>query len=65
MNTRMKNAIAASGLVSLAAALISTAALAQESARTPTGTPDLSGTWQAMTSAHYHVAPPPADAGPH
>jgi len=33
--------------------------------RTPSGKPDLSGIWQAMTSAHYDVEPHAASEGPH
>lgn len=65
MNTRMKKVFTASGLISLAAAMISTAAFAQEVARTPSGKPDLSGIWQAMTTAHYNVEPHAAAEGPH
>ena len=65
MNTRMKKVFAASGLISLAAAMISTAAFAQEAPRTQRGKPDLSGIWQAMTSAHYNVEPHAAAEGPH
>ena len=65
MKTRMKKVFTASGLISLAAAMISTAAFAQEVARTPSGKPDLSGIWQAMTTAHYNVEPHAAAEGPH
>ncbi len=65
MSTRIKKVFAASGLISLAVAMISTAALAQEAPRTPSGKPDLSGIWQAMTSAHYNVEPHAAAEGPH
>ncbi len=33
--------------------------------RTPSGKPDLSGIWQAMTSAHYDIEPHAASEGPH
>ena len=33
--------------------------------RTPSGKPDFSGVWQAITSAHYDVEPHAAAMGPH
>ncbi|MGI9250579.1 MAG: hypothetical protein ACR2PR_05225 [Pseudohongiellaceae bacterium] len=33
--------------------------------RTPSGKPDLSGIWQAMTNAHYDIEPHAASMGPH
>ena len=41
------------------------AAQSGEIPRTPSGKPDLSGIWQAMTSAHYDVEPHAASEGPH
>ena len=61
----MKKIFAASGLISLAAAMISTVAFAQDAPRAPSGKPDLSGIWQAMTSAHYNVEPHAAAEGTH
>ena len=33
--------------------------------RTPSGKPDFSGIWQAITSAHYDIEPHAARMGPH
>ena len=41
------------------------AAQSGEIPRTPSGKPDLSGIWQAMTSAHYDVEPHAASEGAH
>ena len=35
------------------------------SSRTPSGKPDFSGIWQAMTKAHYDIEPHAAAYGPH
>ncbi|MFT4862036.1 MAG: hypothetical protein ACI95C_001249, partial [Pseudohongiellaceae bacterium] len=47
--------------------LFSIQAIAQsgEISRTPSGKPDLSGIWQAMTTAHYNVEPHSASYGPY
>ena len=65
MKTGTKKAFAASGLLSLAAAMVSSVALAQDVPRTPSGKPDFSGIWQAMTTAHFNVEPHAAMEGPH
>ncbi|MFT5937548.1 MAG: hypothetical protein ACJAY7_001139, partial [Pseudohongiellaceae bacterium] len=51
--------IMATGFVSLQAV-----AQSGDIARTPSGKPDLSGIWQAMTTAHYNVEPHAASYGP-
>ncbi|MBL4572229.1 MAG: hypothetical protein JKY86_04040 [Gammaproteobacteria bacterium] len=67
----MKNLIqkqtAKLGLLTLVGLFSITQAVAQsgEIPRTPSGKPDLSGIWQAMTSAHYDVEPHAASEGPH
>ncbi|MBL4580603.1 MAG: hypothetical protein JKY29_02200 [Gammaproteobacteria bacterium] len=67
----MKNLIqkqaAKLGLLTLVGIFSITQAVAQsgEIPRTPSGKPDLSGIWQAMTSAHYDVEPHAASEGPH
>lgn len=55
------------GLLTLLGLFSVTQAVAQsgEIPRTPSGKPDLSGIWQAMTSAHYDVEPHAASEGPH
>ncbi len=67
MNTKIEKYLAVTCLVSILGLLGSTQAFAQsgEIARTPSGIPDLSGIWQAMTSAHYNVEPHAAYQGPH
>ena len=67
MKTLIKKQIAKLGLFILLGIFSITQAAAQsgEIPRTPCGKPDLSGIWQAMTSAHYDVEPHAASEGPH
>jgi len=67
MKTLIKKQIAKLGLFILLGIFSITQAAAQsgEIPRTPSGKPDLSGIWQAMTSAHYDVEPHAASEGPH
>ncbi|MEX0619220.1 MAG: hypothetical protein WDZ76_09085 [Pseudohongiellaceae bacterium] len=52
-------------LIAIAMTLIATSAQAQldEIPRTPSGKPDFSGIWQAITSAHWDIEPHAADYG--
>ena len=50
-------------VLSLFAANVS--AQVDEFPRTPSGKPDFSGIWQAMTKAHYDIEPHAAAYGPH
>lgn len=67
MKTLIQKQIAKLGLVTLVGLFSITQAAAQSGdiPRTPSGKPDLSGIWQAMTSAHYDVEPHAASEGPH
>ena len=67
MKTLIQKQIAKIGLFTLVGIFSITQAAAQsgEIPRTPSGKPDLSGIWQAMTSAHYDVEPHAASEGPH
>lgn len=67
MKTLIQKQIAKLGLFTLVGIFSITQAAAQsgEIPRTPSGKPDLSGIWQAMTSAHYDVEPHAASEGPH
>jgi hypothetical protein len=67
MKTLIKKQIAKLGLFILLGIFSITQVAAQsgEIPRTPSGKPDLSGIWQAMTSAHYDVEPHAASEGPH
>jgi len=67
MKTLIQKQIATLGLVTLVGLFSITQAAAQSGdiPRTPSGKPDLSGIWQAMTSAHYDVEPHAASEGPH
>ena len=67
MKTLIQKQIAKLGLLTLVGIFSITQAAAQsgEIPRTPSGKPDLSGIWQAMTSAHYDVEPHAASEGPH
>jgi hypothetical protein len=67
MKTLIQKKIAKLGLFTLVGIFSITQAAAQsgEIPRTPSGKPDLSGIWQAMTSAHYDVEPHAASEGPH
>ncbi len=66
MKTKFKKIITTSLFVSLTG-LFSIQGLAQsgEISRTPSGKPDLSGIWQAMTTAHYNIEPHAASYGPY
>ena len=67
MKTLIQKKIAQFGLFTLVGIFSVTQAVAQsgEIPRTPSGKPDLSGIWQAMTSAHYDVEPHAASECPH
>lgn len=67
MKTLIQKQAAKLGLLTLVGLFSITQAAAQtgEIPRTPSGKPDLSGIWQAMTSAHYDVEPHAASEGPH
>ena len=67
MKTLSQKQIAKLGLFILLGIFSITQVAAQsgEIPRTPSGKPDLSGIWQAMTSAHYDVEPHAASEGPH
>ena len=67
MKILIQKKIAQLGLFTLVGIFSITQAVAQsgEIPRTPSGKPDLSGIWQAMTSAHYDVEPHAASEGPH
>lgn len=66
MKTTLSKFVSTSFLITLVS-LLSMHASAQsgEIPRTPSGKPDLSGIWQAMTNAHYDVEPHAASYGPH
>jgi len=67
MKNLIQKQIAKLGLLTLVGIFSITEAAAQsgEIPRTPSGKPDLSGIWQAMTSAHYDVEPHAASEGAH
>ena len=67
MKSIIEKCVAKTGLLILLVFLTLTQATAQSGdvPRTPSGKPDLSGIWQAMTSAHYNVEPHAARSGPH
>jgi len=67
MKTLIQKQIVRLGLFTLVGIFSITQAAAQSGdiQRTPSGKPDLSGIWQAMTSAHYDVEPHAASEGPH
>tara|TARA_B110000858_G_scaffold3502_1_gene4085 strand:+ start:65785 stop:66621 length:837 start_codon:yes stop_codon:yes gene_type:complete len=67
MRTLIQKQAAKLGLLTLMGLFSITQAAAQsgEIPRTPSGKPDLSGIWQAMTTAHYDVEPHAASEGPH
>ena len=67
MKILIQKHVAQLGLLVLTALFSVTQVAAQsgEIPRTPSGKPDLSGIWQAMTSAHYDVEPHAASEGPH
>lgn len=66
MKTTLSKFVSTSFLITLVS-LLSLQASAQsgEIPRTPSGKPDLSGIWQAMTNAHYDIEPHAASYGPH
>ncbi len=66
MKTLLQKYTWVTGLIAIMS-LGSIQAVAQsgEIARTPDGKPDLSGIWQAMTSAHYDIEPHAAAQGPY
>jgi len=67
MKTLIEKQIVKLGLLTLVGffSITQVAAQSGEIPRTPSGKPDLSGIWQAMTSAHYDVEPHAASEGPH
>ena len=67
MKTLIQKKIVKLGLVTLVGLFSITQAAAQSGdiPRTPSGKPDLSGIWQAMTSAHYDIEPHAASEGAH
>lgn len=67
MKTLIKKHVAKLGLLTLVCLFSISQAAAQSGdiQRTPSGKPDLSGIWQAMTSAHYDVEPHAASEGAH
>jgi hypothetical protein len=67
MKNQIEKQIAKLGLLTLVGIFSITQAAAQSGdiQRTPSGKPDLSGIWQAMTSAHYDVEPHAASEGAH
>jgi hypothetical protein len=66
MKTKIEKYLKLSCLVVAMGLLTSTQVAAQDAiARTPDGKPDLSGIWQAVTSAHYDIEPHAASEGPH
>lgn len=67
MKTLIEKQIVKLGLLTLVGffSIAQAAAQSGEIPRTPSGKPDLSGIWQAMTSAHYDVEPHAASEGPH
>jgi hypothetical protein len=67
MKNLIQKQIAKLGLLTVVGIFSITHAAAQsgEIPRTPSGKPDLSGIWQAMTSAHYDVEPHAASEGAH
>ena len=67
MKNPIEKHIAKLGLLTLVGIFSITQAAAQSGdiPRTPSGKPDLSGIWQAMTSAHYDIEPHAASEGPH
>lgn len=67
MKTLIEKQIVKLGLLTLLGffSITQVAAQSGEIPRTPSGKPDLSGIWQAMTSAHYDVEPHAASEGPH
>lgn len=67
MKTLTEKYVVKLGLLTLVGLFSISQAVAQsgEIPRTPSGKPDLSGIWQAMTSAHYDIEPHAAAEGPH
>lgn len=67
MNKKIKKFLTSVCLTSMLGLFASSQLIAQSGsiARTPSGKPDLSGIWQAMTNAHYDIEPHAASEGPH
>ena len=66
MKTLLQKYTLVTGLIAIMSlGSIQVVAQSGEIARTPDGKPDLSGIWQAMTSAHYDIEPHAAAQGPY
>ena len=65
MNTKLEKIKLFAAGVALVGVLAASQALAQNDSvvRTPDGKPDLSGVWQAITSAHWNIEPHAAEEG--
>lgn len=66
MKTKIEKYLKLSCLVAAMGLFASAQVAAQDAVtRTPDGKPDLSGIWQAVSSAHYDIEPHAASEGPH